>query len=329
VNGRSPSDSPSRTGTAAHVGLRIAVVANPSKIPQPTALRSLVTAVLADHGWPPPLWLETRRDDPGGGQTRAAVDAGVDIVLAAGGDGTVRACAEQLVGTDTALAILPFGTGNLLARNLGVQSDPREALAAVTSGRRRRLDVGVLEGRTFVVMAGVGLDALMLRDAPEALKRRLGWPAYVWAATKHLCEPPMTLTLRIGEEKAITRRARLVLIGNVGRLQAGIPVMPGARPDDGVLDVAILMPPRRISWVPLAWALVRRVPAPPLLELYHAARLEVTSRRRHLWELDGDVLGPADSLTVAVRPGALTVCVPRDTGGGSSAVRPTAPTIKP
>jgi diacylglycerol kinase family enzyme len=310
VNGRSPSGARSAVSPPAPPGVRTAVVANPSKIARPEALRSLVTAVLADQGWPAPIWLETTPDDPGGGQARAAVAAGVGVVLAAGGDGTVRACVQELVGTDTALGILPFGTGNLLAGNLGLPAHPRDALAVVLAGRRRRLDVGVLGGRTFVVMAGVGLDALMLRDAPEALKRRLGWPAYLWAATKHLCEPPMTLTLRIGEERTTTRRARLLLIGNVGRLQAGIPVMPAARPDDGVLDVAVLMPPRRISWVPLAWALVRRAPAPPLLELYRATRLDVTSTRRHLWELDGEVLGPADSVTATIRPGALTVCVP-------------------
>jgi diacylglycerol kinase (ATP) len=310
VTGQAPSEAPFPEAAPATVDVRTAVVANPSKIPRSDALRALVTSVLAEQGWPTPLWLETSPDDPGGGQTQAALAAGVDIVLVAGGDGTVRACVEQLVGTDTALAILPFGTGNLLARNLAVPPHPRDALAVVTSGRRRRLDVGDLGGRTFAVMAGVGLDALMLRDAPQALKRRLGWPAYLWAAGKHLCEPPMTLALRIGDNRVITRRARMLLIGNVGRLQTGIPILPTALPDDGILDVAVLMPPRRISWIPLAWALLRRAPSPPLLELFRATQLEITSPRSELWELDGEVLPPAASLTATVRPSALTVCVP-------------------
>jgi diacylglycerol kinase family enzyme len=290
------------------VGVRTAVVANPSKMAQPDAVRALVTRVLADHGWPSPLWFESTRSDPGGGQTREAVAAGVDVVIAAGGDGTVRACVEQLAGTDTALAILPFGTGNLLAANLGVPLRTRDALAIVTAGQRRRLDVGVLGDRTFVVMAGIGLDALMLRDAPEALKRRIGWPAYLWAATRHLCEPPMTLTLRVDNAPPVTRRARMLLIGNVGRLQGGIPMLPGARPDDGLLDIAVLMPPKRISWIPLGWALLRRKPTPPLMELFHTTQIEVTSARSHPSELDGELLRPTQTMTATIRPAALWVC---------------------
>jgi diacylglycerol kinase family enzyme len=305
-----PAAAPSSGTAAAPSGVRTAVIANPSKMARPEIVRALVTEVLAEHGWPAPLWWETTPDDPGGGQTRAAVAAGAEIVIAAGGDGTVRACVEQLVSTDTALAILPFGTGNLLATNLRVPLRTRDALAVVTSGRRRRVDVGLLGDRTFVVMAGIGLDALMLRDAPETLKRRIGWPAYLWAAARHLCEPPMALTLRVGADPPITRRARMLLIGNVGRLQGGVPVLPGARPDDGVLDIVVLMPPRRTSWIPLAWALLRRAPAPPLMELFRADRIEVSSAVRHPCELDGELLSPTAGLTATIRPGALSVYVP-------------------
>jgi diacylglycerol kinase family enzyme len=304
----SPADAPSPPRSAGRLGVRTAVVANPSKMTRPDAVRAVVTQVLAEHGWPTPLWLETTRSDPGGGQTRSALAAGADVLIAAGGDGTVRACVEHLVGTDTALAILPFGTGNLLATNLGVPARTKDALSLVTSGQRRRLDVGVLGDRPFVVMAGIGLDALMLRDAPETLKRRIGWPAYLWAAARHLCEPPMTLTLRVDDGRPVTRRARMLLIGNVGRLQGGIPVLPGARPDDGLLDIALLMPPRRLSWIPLAWALLRQQPTPPLMELFRANRLHVTSPHHHLCELDGELLTAARTLTATIRPSALWVC---------------------
>jgi diacylglycerol kinase family enzyme len=290
--------------------VRTAVVANPTKITRPDRLRAIVTTTLREQGWPAPLWLETTRSDPGGGQTRAALAAGVDVVIAAGGDGTVRACVQQLAGTDTALAILPFGTGNLLAANLGVPPRTRDALTLLTAGHRRRLDVGVLGDRTFVVMAGIGLDALMLRDAPETLKRRIGWPAYLWAATRHLCEPPMTLTLRVDNAPPVTRRARMLLIGNVGRLQGGIPILPDARPDDGLLDIAVLMPPKRISWIPLGWALLRRQPTPPLMELFQATRVEITSARSHPSELDGELLRPTQAMTATVHPAALWVCSP-------------------
>jgi diacylglycerol kinase family enzyme len=288
----------------------VVVVANPIKMARPDLVRAQVDAAFEAHGWRTPEWHETTREEPGGRQAREAVRSGADVVVAAGGDGTVRACVGALAGTDTALAVLPFGTGNLLAANLGVPPRLGDAVALVTSGRRRRLDVGVLDGHPFAVMAGMGLDALMLHDAPEALKARIGWPAYVLAAARHLCEPPMALTLQADGRPPVTRRARMLLVGNVGRLQGGVRILPDARPDDGLLDVAVLMPPRRRSWLPLAWQLARRRPIPPLLEVFRATRVEVCSDRRHPRELDGDLVPPSDALSVTIRPGALWVCAP-------------------
>jgi diacylglycerol kinase family enzyme len=291
-------------------GTRTDVVANPLKVARPDAVRAELTRCLAARGWPPPSWSETTREDPGSGQAAESVRSGADVVLAAGGDGTVRACADALAGTAKALAVLPFGTGNLLARNLGLPSGIADVVTLVTSGRRRRLDVGVLDGRCFTVMAGMGLDAHMLHDAPEALKRRIGWPAYLVAAARHLCEPPMTLTMRIDGGPPLTRRARMLLIGNVGRLQGGIRVFPQARPDDGLLELAVLMPPRRRSLIPLGWSLLRRRPTPPLMDVFRALEIQVSSDRPHLRELDGDLMTAADALTATIRPGALWVCAP-------------------
>ena len=120
----------------------------------------------------------------------------------------------------------------------------------------------------------------------------------------------MTLTLRVDNAPPVTRRARMLLIGNVGRLQGGIPILPDARPDDGLLDIAVLMPPKRISWIPLGWALLRRRPTPPLMELFHANRLDISSTRQHPCEVDGDLLPPARALTTTVLPAALWCCAP-------------------
>jgi hypothetical protein len=99
-------------------GTRSAVVANPSKMHDPEACRAKIRQGLAAVGWPEPRWLTTTIQDPGGGQTTRAIQAGVDVVFAAGGDGTVRSCASALAGTPAALAVLPLGTGNLFAANL-------------------------------------------------------------------------------------------------------------------------------------------------------------------------------------------------------------------
>jgi diacylglycerol kinase family enzyme len=282
-------------------------VANPTKMSHLAAHRAAIGRELSTVGWPEPLWIETTVDDPGGGQARRAVADGAGVVFAAGGDGTVRACAGALAGTGAGLAVLPFGTGNLLANNLDLPTHIPDVVSTATRSADgngwRNIDVGTVEDRCFLVMAGMGLDAEMIHSAPERLKARLGWPAYVVAAARHLCTVPMAVTIRIDDRPPFIRRARVVLIGNVGRLQGGVRVMPEARPDDGVLDVAVLMPPTRRSWFPLAWSLARRHPTTPGMETFQGRHIEVVSDRPQPRELDGDLIEPSDRLVVDVRPG--------------------------
>src|SRR6185437_8018203 len=137
-----------------------------------------------------------------------------------------------------------------------------------------------------------------------------GWPAYAAAALRHLCGVPMNVTLRLDDGPPIRRRARAVLVGNVGRLPGGLPLLPDADPEDGILDIAILMPARRRNWLMLAWALGRRRHPLPTIETFHAKQVTILSDRPQPRELDGDLIGPSDRMTAAVRPAALWVCVP-------------------
>jgi YegS/Rv2252/BmrU family lipid kinase len=298
--------------TAVATATRSAVVVNPSKVTDLDQRRREICAVLAEAGWAEPLWIETTRDDPGCGQTRQAVAAGAQVVFACGGDGTVMACATELAGSDVALAVIPSGTGNLLAANLGLSSDVKAAVAVATHGARRRIDVGVVGKRCFTVMAGMGFDAQMLDATPEHLKRRLGWPAYVVAALRYLRHRPMRVRIRLDGGPPIRRRARTVLIANVGRLQGGIPLLPDARPDDGFLDVAVLTPHKLGHWLWLAWGVLRRRPVVPRMETFRATRVDVSSDRDQQRELDGDVIEPGRSLSVSIKPRALCLCVPEE-----------------
>jgi len=287
-----------------------AVIANPAKVRDGDPRHAQIHAALARAGWPRPLWLETTREDPGGGQTRQAVRAGAEVIFACGGDGTVAACASELTGTGVPLAVVPSGTGNLLAANLKLPTRAADAVSAATAHGRRRIDVGVAGDRYFTVMAGMGFDAQMLRDTSDTLKARLGWPAYVIAAARHLCGTPMQVAISLDHAPPVTRRARTVLIANVGRLQGGLRLLPDAQPDDGLLDVAVLMPPRRRDWLPLAWALIRHRPTAPVMETFQARHVEIISDTQQPRELDGDLIEPSHTLTAAVRPAALWVCVP-------------------
>jgi diacylglycerol kinase family enzyme len=292
-------------------GQRSAVVINPTKVVDLEDRRRRICDALADAGWPAPMWLETTRDDTGAKQTRQAVDAGVDVVFACGGDGTVMACVGALVGTEVALAVLPAGTGNLLAANLGLPDDPAAGVEVAVRLGRRKIDVGIVEDRAFAVMAGMGFDAAMVGGAPERLKKHLGWAAYAVSAARHLRARPMRVEVRMDDRPPLHRRARSVLVANVGRLQAGIRLLTDAEPDDGLLDVALITPRKLRHWAVLAGSVLLRRDRTPRMELYRARRVEVISDRPQPRQLDGDVIEPADTLCVQVRHEALWLCVPQ------------------
>jgi YegS/Rv2252/BmrU family lipid kinase len=290
--------------------VKAAVIVNPIKHGDLAAFRTLVHATMAGHGWAEPLWLETTPAETGQGLARAAVHTQVDLVLASGGDGTVTACADGLAGSGVPLGVLPAGTGNLLARNLGLPLSLDAALAVGIGGADRRLDVGTANGRTFVAMAGLGFDAELLDSTREPLKRRLGWAAYALSGVRHLGERPVRASLRADGGPVLRRRASSVLIGNVGALQGGVTLLPGAEPDDGVLDLLVLTARGLAGWLALATDVLLRRRRTSHLARIAFRDLHVVLDRPQLWELDGEVIGRTRQLRVSVRPGALLVRVP-------------------
>jgi YegS/Rv2252/BmrU family lipid kinase len=291
-----------------------AVVVNPVKVGDVVSLRRTVTALLTEAGWPAPAWYETTKEDPGRGQTLRAVEAGARVVFVCGGDGTVRACVTALIGTDVALAVLPSGTGNLLAANLGITHDLVTGVETALGQGRRRIDVGMLGDECFAVMAGMGFDAQMLAATSESTKARIGWPAYIFGGLRHLRDRPMRVSIRIDDEPPLRRRARTVLVANVGRLTGGLRLLPDAEPDDGAFDVAVLTPRTLGHWASLAWAVLRRRRRVPRMEVFQARRVQVTSNRAQPRELDGDLIAPGRALRVEIRPKALWLCVPQPAG---------------
>jgi YegS/Rv2252/BmrU family lipid kinase len=286
------------------------MVVNPTKFDDLEKFKDTVRAAMSEHGFGEPLWLETTADDPGEGQAREAVRAGAGLVLASGGDGTVTACAAGVAGTGIPLAVLPAGTGNLLARNLELPLDLHDALDAALTGTNRALDVGTVNGRQFIVMAGIGFDAKMLGSASEPLKKRLGWAAYGVAAMRHLRDRPMRVSLRADGQPPVRRRASAVVIGNVGSLQGGIPLLPDAKPDDGMLDVVVLTASGWASWLAVAAHVLLRRRASGRVTRLAVRELRVELDRQQPWELDGELMGSTRQLTVAVQAGKLLVRVP-------------------
>ncbi|MBM2622096.1 diacylglycerol kinase [Actinoplanes sp. LDG1-06] len=277
-------------------------------------LRRVISEGVQSVGWPEPAYYETTPDDPGEGQAKQAIENGAELVFACGGDGTVMAVVSALAGTDVTMAVLPAGTGNLLAANLGLGTDAATGMQVAIEGGRRRIDVGVCDGKSFVVMAGMGFDAQMLEGTSEQAKKRIGWVAYVGGALKHLRDRPMRARIVLDDRPPMPRRPRTVIVGNVGRLQGGVRLLTEADPADGQLDVAILSPNNLAHWVSLAWGVIRRRDRVPLMETYTASKIEIQSRSFQPRQLDGDLIEPGRTLKISVKPKALLLSVPKPEG---------------
>jgi diacylglycerol kinase (ATP) len=289
---------------------RVTVVFNPATGQEPEARKAELKAALARYGLEV-RWCETTKEDPGQGLTRRAVEEGTDLVMVAGGDGTVMACVTGLAGTEVPLAVLPGGTGNLLANNFEIPDDLDGALEVALHGERLRLDVGALGDDRFVIMCGIGFDAAMLRDANPELKAQIGAVAYVLSGVRHLRRRAARFELRMDDGPPIVRTGQGVLIGNLGRLQGGLPVMPDASPTDGQLDVAVLKTQTMLDWLVLAFrVLARRPRRDPQMEQFRARHVEVRCDQPQPVERDGDPADPTNEVVVDVIPSALTLCVP-------------------
>jgi undecaprenyl-diphosphatase len=291
---------------------RAAVIYNPIKVPDFPAMRTRVEAHMARAGWAEPLWLGTTVDDPGAGMCAEAAEEKADLVIVCGGDGTVRVCAQALAGTDTPLALLPSGTGNLLARNLGIPLDDEDgALRIATSGADRRIDVASAEEHKFVVMAGLGFDAAIMRDASEGLKRTIGWPAYVVSGARHLRGRGIRVRITLDDGKPFSRRVRTAVVGNVGKLLAGIPLLPDAEPDDGVLDVVLIAPGSIVGWARVAGrVMTRRGQVDRKVERFRAQHVLLETGHPTPRQLDGDLIEDGRSMDIRIEPAALCVRVP-------------------
>lgn len=294
---------------------RAAAIVNPTKISGWHVFRQQVEGEFASRGWAPPLWLETTADEPGATAARAARRHRVDLVIVAGGDGTVREVCSGLSGTHIPIAILPVGTGNLLARNLGIPLDLSDALDVAFEGRPRPLDLVTVRAdggreRLSVVMAGMGFDAIIMGETRSDLKRAVGSTAYVMAALQAVGRPPFAATVTLDHAEPVRRQPAMVLVANVGLLQGNIALAPDARPDDGLLDVLVASPRSAADWAVLTSRLLTRSQDAPGLERAQARHVVFETAEPVAYQIDGDNAGICRRLEASIRPGLVTVIVP-------------------
>ncbi len=285
-------------------------VVNSNRVRDGAAFRRRCGQAAAASGWEP-VFLHTTVADRGLGLAQAAALGGAGVIFAAGGDGTVRACAQALAGTLVPLAILPLGTANLAARALGVPAGLDAALATGFGGGERRIDLAVADQMTFAAMAGIGLDAAVVGATPQRFKDGLGWLAYAGAGLLRLPGRPSRFTVHLDDAEPLVIEARSVVAGNAGLLPGGFTLLPGAQLDDGLLDVGILGPASAVGWLRVAHRVVTGSRHDDRHLTRHRARqVRITADTELPREVDGEVITPADSLTVSLLSSALTVRVP-------------------
>jgi len=298
-------------------GHRLAVVLNPIKVESVRQFRDVVTEMALEAGWEEPTWHYTTVEDPGTGMARAVQDEGADLVLVCGGDGTVREVCAALAGTGIAVGIIPAGTGNLLARNLSVPLYLRAAIDVALTGQDRAIDLVEVRGdglddTHFMVMAGMGFDAAIMGGVNEDIKKRIGWLAYVISALKSLMFPAVRLEISLDGGEFTKHRARTVVVGNVGYLQAGMPLLPDAAIDDGQLDVVLLHPRTFFSWIPLAVRILsKRRGIDDTVNRMTCRSIVIRASQDTPRQLDGDAIDPGRELRMACIHGRLLVRVPR------------------
>jgi YegS/Rv2252/BmrU family lipid kinase len=299
-----------------------AIIVNPTKFDNVGSVRAQVTKGCLAAGWAEPLWLETTAEDPGTGQARQAITDGATLICPLGGDGTIRAVAAALVGTETPIGLLPGGTANLLARNLHLPTDSLDdALKVALTGQNKRIDVGRLtvdrsdehgrpEHHIFLIMAGIGFDAAIMADAPERLKKTVGPLAYTLSGAKNLRGPQFKVRIKIDDEAELSRRARTVVIGNCGKITGGLMLLPQAQVDDGWLDAVILSPVGVVGWVAVAARVIsRKRKGHERVDHHRLKSVSVRCEHPEAVQIDGDTVGRSRALSATVDPLALVVRV--------------------
>ncbi|MFF1571424.1 diacylglycerol/lipid kinase family protein [Leifsonia sp. NPDC058292] len=316
----------------------VAVVYNPIKV-DIARVKAAIEAAAARAGVASLMWFETTVENEGQQQTRDAVAAGATLVIAAGGDGTVRAVAEAVRDTDAVLAILPSGTGNLLARNIGITHSSVEVACAIAfEGATRAIDIGLAvttgvhgekKEHTFLVMVGLGIDAAMIANTRPRLKRRVGWLAYVDAGFRAL---PRAQKVRVGyaldDGEPRSAHVSTILVANCGTLPGNIVLIPDALVDDGMLDIAIMQPKsmfgwlmiwRKVTWenrvlrkTALGQRIIRITDRAVRTELSYlrSGSVQLTVEVPEPFELDGDGFGEVVAVDLTVHRRGLKVRVP-------------------
>ncbi len=290
--------------------MKIAVVAHTGKVLGGGLCE--LRNVLLDFDVAEPMWFEVDKSRKAGKRVHEALANGAELVIVWGGDGMVQQCSDVMAGTKVPMAILPAGTANLLATNLKIPADVNEAVKVALHGVRTNLDVGTMNGETFVVMGGAGFDGMLMSNVDGAAKERFGRIAYIKSSAKAMTAPRTKAKIRIDGNPWFDGEASCVLIGNVGTVIGGMRVFKNATPSDGLLDVGVVSADGYLQWLKVLSRIAGHgdPEKSPLVHMTKAKKIDVEFARKMRYEIDGGARTKTKTLKVRIKAGALTVCVP-------------------
>jgi diacylglycerol kinase (ATP) len=275
-------------------------------------------AVLAREGYSDPIWYEITTSSKAPKCARRALAKGADVIFVWGGDGTVQLCIDALAGTKAVIAILPAGTANLLATNLDVPIDIAKAVSVGLHGTRRSLDTGSFNGEHFAVMAGTGFDAFVIKEASDKLKDRIGRLAYFYSGTKNLSARRVKGVIEVDGKEFFKGKVSCVFVGNVSQGMGGIEVFKDAKPDDGILELAVVTAKNPVDWARTLGRVTQgKAEKSPFVELTHGKDFQFTFKKRFPYEIDGSERKAVKKMHIKVHPSSITICVPTDAASAS------------
>jgi YegS/Rv2252/BmrU family lipid kinase len=283
-----------------------------SEEPSAAERRSSIEAALRASGIEAELYQSDSEDDTAR-RIDAALDAGVETVVAAGGDGTVRSVAFGLIGRQVALGILPLGTAMNVARSLDIPLDLEGAAAVLAAGAARAVDVGEVRGQPFLEVASIGLGAEVLAGATHAEEGRL---RRAFASLRRSISFPRTRVRLQLDGREVRGRAAMIAVANGRFTGRGIELAPEARLDDGRFDVLLY---EGFGPLQLAGHLLRVFLGrahDPRIRRYRAGMVRISSHRPLAVRLDSQDVGTTPVQLVS-RPGALRVIAPPPPDGGA------------